>query len=435
MNPTRNEVSPTNRIVVFAAVCALAGILAIPGRALAADATAPADLPPAAQEVVKLAQSHLGDDVITSYIKNANASYSLSADDIVYLKTQGVSQNIISLMLQRAAPAASAPEAGAAAPPPPPPASSEVNAPPPSPTPVPGATPPTPTPTADTGTPPPYAPPEAGSSAPPPAPVPASAPVPEPAPSFDYFQQQLSPYGAWVNVPGYGMCWQPYGIGYGWRPYYDNGYWVYTDAGMYWQSNYPWGAIPFHYGRWSYTAGYGWVWSPGYVYAPAWVVWRYTDGYCGWAPLPYGAVFADGGWAWHGHHYAADFGFGFGDSFFIFVGYGHLWDHDYHHDILRGAELHAAFHASVVSRVRLDDHGHFVHEGFDRAHLERVTGHPVVVARHDEIQAHEREVMHADRERAVAHGESRGEPQHGESRGGESYGHDQDHGGHDRQWP
>ena len=35
-----------------------------------------------------------------------------------------------------------------------------------------------------------------------------------------------------------------------WRPYYDMGQWVQTDNGLFWQSDYTWGDIPFHYGRW-----------------------------------------------------------------------------------------------------------------------------------------------------------------------------------------
>src|SRR5208282_721578 len=228
----------------------------------------PANLSPALQEVVKLAQAHLGDDVILAYIKNSGASYTLSADDILYLKGQGVSQNVISVLLQKgSAGTPAAPASVDSAPPPPPP---QPEAPAPS----------APTTVASTPAPPPSSavPPAAGSSAPP------TAPAPEPAVSFDYFQEQLSPYGTWVNIPGYGQCWQPYGMPYGWRPYYDNGYWVYTDAGLYWQSGYAWGAIPFHYGRWAYVGGYGWVWAPAYEYGPAWVFWRHSGDYVGWAP-------------------------------------------------------------------------------------------------------------------------------------------------------
>jgi hypothetical protein len=52
-------------------------------------------------------------------------------------------------------------------------------------------------------------------------------------------------------------------------------------------SDYDWGYIPFHYGRWVWIAGRGWAWIPGRTYAPAWVVWRVGDGgYIGWAPMP-----------------------------------------------------------------------------------------------------------------------------------------------------
>jgi hypothetical protein len=35
-----------------------------------------------------------------------------------------------------------------------------------------------------------------------------------------------------------------------------------------------------------FDESYGWVWVPGTEWAPAWVAWRYTDDYVGWAPLP-----------------------------------------------------------------------------------------------------------------------------------------------------
>ena len=99
--------------------------------------------------------------------------------------------------------------------------------------------------------------------------------------------------------------------------------------GWSWQSDYPWGDIAFHYGRW-YRDALGWVWVPGYDWAPAWVCWRQTEGYCGWAPLPPGAVFkADVGLWFHGH-LAVDVGFGLGADMFTFVPYDHFWDHNLH---------------------------------------------------------------------------------------------------------
>jgi hypothetical protein len=418
------ELSNKKTTVVIAIVCiTIAGAFWNATDAFSSDAAPPASLSPALQEVAKLAQAHLGDDVIVAYINNSRASYTtLSADEIVYLKGQGVSQNVISLLLQKGSGGApAAPASTGSAPPPPPPSQPEATAP--------GAAPTVNSPTAA----PPWAePPEVGSAAPTAAPVPA--PAAEPAVNFDYFQQQLSPYGSWINVPGYGECWQPYGIAYGWRPYYDNGYWVYTDAGLYWQSDYAWGTIPFHYGRWAYAGGYGWVWAPAYEYGPAWVFWRHSGDYVGWAPLPYGAVYVDGGWGWHGHRYAAEFDFGFGPSFFIFVGSGHLWEHDYHHYTLRGDEFHTVFRASAINGFH-NDHGRFVYEGLDREHLERMTGRSITVVRHEAIRDHEREVLRTDRDR-VTHSESRSEPR-GESRREEPAG--RDHGDHehehDRQGP
>ncbi len=63
---------------------------------------------------------------------------------------------------------------------------------------------------------------------------------------------------------------------------------VYTDDGWTWVADpsEPWGWATYHYGRWTNLDGIGWVWVPGYTWAPAWVSWRYGGGYCGWAPLP-----------------------------------------------------------------------------------------------------------------------------------------------------
>jgi hypothetical protein len=200
-----------------------------------------------------------------------------------------------------------------------------------------------------------------------PAPVAAQAPPVPPTPTMAYFQQQLTPYGTWVNVPGYGQCWQP-GVGPGWRPYYDGGHWEYTDAGYYWQSDYPWGDIAFHYGRWAYVnlgADPSWVWVPGFEYAPSWVVWRHddSDGYIGWAPLPPGAVFMNGDWFFHGARVSADFDFGLGAGFFTFVGYDHFWEHNYRLWVVPHDRGYFAYHHSVLVDHYRYDHGVFINIG------------------------------------------------------------------------
>lgn len=103
--------------------------------------------------------------------------------------------------------------------------------------------------------------------------------------SFEYFEEALSPYGEWIEVADYGLCWRPTGVAEDWAPYTD-GYWAYTDAGWTWVSYEEWGGIAYHYGRWIHLVDDGWVWVPDYVWGPAWVSWRSSDDYVGWAPLP-----------------------------------------------------------------------------------------------------------------------------------------------------
>ena len=105
--------------------------------------------------------------------------------------------------------------------------------------------------------------------------------------SLNFFYDNLSPYGSWIDVAGYGYCFQPSVAvdNADWRPYAD-GYWAYTDVGWTWVSYEDFGWATYHYGRWTDLADYGWVWVPGYEWGPAWVSWRTGGDYVGWAPLP-----------------------------------------------------------------------------------------------------------------------------------------------------
>ncbi|QBZ96675.1 DUF6600 domain-containing protein [Flavobacterium sangjuense] len=102
--------------------------------------------------------------------------------------------------------------------------------------------------------------------------------------SFQVFYDNLSPYGSWMQTSAYGYVWIPR-VAVGFSPYHTGGYWVYTDYGWTWYSNYAWGWAPFHYGRWYYDPYYGWVWVPDDEWGPAWVCWRTSPDYYGWAPM------------------------------------------------------------------------------------------------------------------------------------------------------
>jgi uncharacterized protein DUF6600 len=125
--------------------------------------------------------------------------------------------------------------------------------------------------------------------------------------SFQSFYDELTPYGEWIMITkeeidseltkgegqGYSSIgddenfiyvWQPSNAGKNWKPYV-NGKWEYTEQGWIWVSEYNWGWGPYHYGRWMRFKEYGWVWMPGYVWSPAWVMWRVSDTHVGWVPL------------------------------------------------------------------------------------------------------------------------------------------------------
>ncbi len=338
---------------------------------------APPPLPVGVEDVVKLAKAGLGDDVILAHLRSSGATYSLSADQIIYLNSQGVTQPVIKALMGTAG---TAPAPG------------------PVPTPAPSI-PAAPQPIVAPSTP---APSVGGPATPVPG-VPATvAPPPSGSPvNYDYFHDQLAPYGAWVDVPGYGWCWRPsVAANPYWRPYCDQGHWIYTDDGWYWQSDYGWGEIAFHYGRW-YRDGVGWLWVPGYDRGPAWVAWRHADGYCGWAPLPPAAEFRAGvGLSFHGR-VGVDLDFGLGPGEFTFVSYDRFWDHDIHRFILPRERVEVVFRGSAIHNGYAFDHGRFIVEGVGHERIGLYTHREVIVERpvlHDARIIRHAEIEHRVRE-------------------------------------
>jgi probable HAF family extracellular repeat protein len=102
---------------------------------------------------------------------------------------------------------------------------------------------------------------------------------------YTVFYSGLSSDGDWVEAGDYGYVFCPHVAKGDWAPYRD-GHWVWTDRGWFWYSNEHFGWATYHYGRWVRIAGQGWCWVPGNEWAPAWVSWRQSNDYVGWAPLP-----------------------------------------------------------------------------------------------------------------------------------------------------
>ncbi|MBI4951821.1 MAG: hypothetical protein HY908_07285 [Myxococcales bacterium] len=141
-----------------------------------------------------------------------------------------------------------------------------------------------------------------------PTPVPAAAPELDP---IEHFKKVLAPHGSWVADPVHGQVWVPAAsaVGDDFAPYRTNGHWVATDKDEWaWASDFDWGKVPFHYGRWIWrkpspdaaavaAPQRGWAWVPGKEFAPAWVVWRLGNPgteYVGWAPMAPAESWVDG---------------------------------------------------------------------------------------------------------------------------------------------
>jgi probable HAF family extracellular repeat protein len=141
---------------------------------------------------------------------------------------------------------------------------------------------------------------------------------------YDVFYSGLSSdEGNWVEAGNYGYCFRPR-VSEGWRPYQD-GHWVWTDQGWYWDSSERFAWATYHYGRWANIDGTGWCWVPGNRWAPAWVSWRESAEHVGWAPLPPDADVSQGQpiSSWSDSHYDI------GPAAYAFISFSHWREPNY----------------------------------------------------------------------------------------------------------
>src|ERR1039458_3159607 len=152
-------------------------------------------------EVIRLAESGVQESVIMAFVTNSTSPFNLGVEEIIYLNDIGIPGSIVNAMMQRdqalkGLPANTGPMLAA-------------------PSSVAPANPSAPAP----GTPASYAPqpaeppaaPEMVPEAPPSGDYAAEGYPPPPATDTGYstFYDSLTPYGTWVDVAGYGHCWQP----------------------------------------------------------------------------------------------------------------------------------------------------------------------------------------------------------------------------------
>ncbi|MEW6303365.1 MAG: DUF6600 domain-containing protein [Verrucomicrobiota bacterium] len=331
------------------------------------------NLSPGLAEVIKLAQARVGDQVLLAFIQKSEFAFNPTVEEILYLHDIGVSQVVITDIVMRGkkpAEMAAMPEKM-------------------EPVVLPGAEP-----QVKTDVPPIVPPP--GAAAKPgggQAGVPVVAEQPEqpveqpqtvvqtpvypaeiavaPQP-VQYFYNTLSPYGTWVNVNDYGWCWQPSVavIDVSWRPYHSRGRWLWTNHGWYWQSDYSWGWAAFHHGRWFRHNRFGWCWQPDLVWGPSWVSWRYTDAYCGWAPLPPGSYYRTGiGFSWHSSNVGIHFDFGLGYDHYSFIPTRYFCEPDpWRYCLPRHNVRNVFVNSTVINNYIIGDNNIIINDGvgFDR---------------------------------------------------------------------
>lgn len=172
---------------------------------------------------------------------------------------------------------------------------------------------------------------------------------------FNYFHDNLSDYGDWLYSNRWGRVWRP-DVDADFRPY-TRGHWVDTDDyGWLWVSDEPYGDITYHYGRWVNDPDDGWLWIPGYVWSPAWVVWRSGSSYTGWMPMPPTEAFLEGDETNYDISDDYDYGYrrwypDYSDtnyaSLWIFVGNRYIGDRDYRRYAVRRPRI-----GNIIHRTR-----------------------------------------------------------------------------------
>lgn len=292
----------------------------------------PPTIPPSSPlaQIVKLTQAGVDESVLISYVNNSAEPFRLTPDQIIYLKDIGLPDTVVQAMIQRDQQLGVTDDTQATA-----------------------ATTETPPPTGEV--------------------------------NDTYFYDALTPYGNWVNIEGCGLCWQPTVVIYtsDWQPYCNRGHWIYTDDGWFWASDYSWGWATFHYGRWFHDARWGWCWWPDTTWAPSWVCWRYSNDYCGWAPLPPHTGYREGvGIVFNGAVVQAGFDFGISANFFTFVPTKNFCDHRlsrYRVERSRAPVIYRQ--TTVINNFGVQNHI-IVNHGIDPRHITAVTHapiHPVVI--------------------------------------------------------
>jgi len=185
--------------------------------------------------------------------------------------------------------------------------------------------------------------------------------------SFQYFYHELTPMGHWMEIDDNLFAWQPDYMGRNWKPY-SVGRWEWSDDGWYWDSYENFGWITYHYGRWINDFNHGWLWIPGYQWAPAWVEWRYDSRFIGWAPLsPYADFRFD-----VGIHFSMDYESPYSDWNFVY--YDHFDNPNLNHYFVASSKTRDFFRKTKYRTNYRSYHGRIINNGVSREYIQKISG-------------------------------------------------------------
>ena len=309
-------------------------------------------------DIVKLEEAGVSDDVQLAYVQNSSIAYDPTSEEIERLEQAGVSASVIVAMIERGEKADARAAAGS---------QGELRA---------AASSPEETVMTRGAEPQPQVPPPVYNDD---VSVSAAVSYVPPGGEMDvsFFYGSLAPYGSWHRIDGYGYAWRPNVTitVTDWQPYCNDGHWVWTDHGWYWESSYPWGWAAFHYGRWHHHHHHGWVWIPGTTWGPAWVDWRHSDEYYGWAPLPPEAHFRAGvGITFGSGDVRVGLGFGLAADAYTFVPVGAFLERDYHrHRVPRRNVTNVYNRTTVVNNTYVYNDNRVINRGIPVDNVRRRT--------------------------------------------------------------
>ena len=115
------------------------------------------------------------------------------------------------------------------------------------------------------------------------------------------------------------------------------------------------------------------MWVPGSTWGPAWVSWRYTDSYCGWAPLPPAARYESYGFYYQSSRVGIGFDFGLHHDNYTFIPTSRFCDRTPYRHYVSGSHSRNIYNNSTVINNYYVNNNTIINEGIGRDTVAKAT--------------------------------------------------------------